>query len=162
MADDGITVTTDGVRQRSTARLIVADPDDRVLLFRTYGRSHDVPPRWITPGGGVDPGEDFADAAVRELREETGLDLDSAGDPFRIVHFAVDTKWHPYELGHWAWFAVRTARFEPSDAGWMPDERVDIVGSRWFSASELAASGEEYEPADLPALIRQGLETLGR
>jgi 8-oxo-dGTP pyrophosphatase MutT (NUDIX family) len=146
--------------ERSTARLIVADEGDAVLLFLTYGKSHDVPPRWITPGGGVDPGEDFRAAGVRELREETGYDLDGLGEAFRIVHFAVDTAWHPYELGHWAWFAVRTGRFEPSDAGWMDDERQDIVAHRWWTADELAASGERFEPDDLPDLVREGLATL--
>lgn len=146
--------------ERSTSRLIVADRDDHVLLFLTYGKDHAVPPRWITPGGGVDPGEDFPAAGVRELQEETGLVVDSVGEPFAHVDFAVNTEWHPYELGHWSWFAIRTDRFEPSDAGWMPDEHVDIVGHRWFTADELAASGESFEPMDLPELIRAGVGTL--
>ncbi|WP_375390159.1 NUDIX hydrolase [uncultured Amnibacterium sp.] len=146
--------------ERSTSRLVVADHDERVLLFLTYGKDHAVPPRWITPGGGVDPGEDFPAAGVRELREETGLVVDSVGEPFAHVDFAVDTAWHPYELGHWSWFAIRTQHFEPSDAGWMPDERDDIVASRWWTADDLAASGEPFEPADLPDLIRQGLARL--
>jgi len=148
------------MRERSTARLIVADEHDAVLLFLTYGRSHDVPPRWITPGGGVDPGEDFRAAGVRELREETGVVIDALPEPFRVVDLDVDTAWHPYELGHWAWFAIRTGRFEPSDAGWMPDERVDIVEHRWWTADELEASGEPYEPDDLPGLIREGIGTI--
>jgi 8-oxo-dGTP pyrophosphatase MutT (NUDIX family) len=148
------------MKERSTARLVVADEQDAVLLFLTYGKAHDVPPRWITPGGGVDPGEDFRAAGIRELREETGLVLDALPEPFHAVDLAVNTVWHPYELGHWAWFAVRTGRFEPDDAGWMPDEREDIVAARWWRADELAASGESFEPEDLPDLIRQGLRTL--
>ncbi len=148
------------VTERSTSRLIVADRDDAVLLFLTYGKDHAIPPRWITPGGGVDPGEDFQVAGVRELHEETGLVVESVGEPFAHVDFAVNTDWHPYELGHWEWFAIRTERFEPSDAGWMPDEHVDIVESRWWSVDELEASGASFEPTDLPALIRTGLSRL--
>ncbi|KAI9097405.1 NUDIX hydrolase domain-like protein [Phlyctochytrium arcticum] len=33
---------------------------------------------WL-PGGGVDPGEDFSAAAVREVKEETGVDVDLKG-----------------------------------------------------------------------------------
>ena len=146
--------------ERSTARLVVADQDDRALLFLTYGKDHAVPPRWITPGGGVDPGEDFPQAGVRELREETGLVVESVGEEFHRFDGPVDTRWHPYETGHWAWFAIRTAHFDPSDAERMPDERVDIVGTRWWTADELEASGEEYEPEDLPDLIRRGVARL--
>ncbi len=62
---------------RSMSRVLVFDEQDRILLFLQYGKSHDVPPRWITPGGGVDPGEDHDQAAIREIHEETGLVLDS-------------------------------------------------------------------------------------
>ena len=47
--------------------------DGEVLLVRHEkgGRSY-----WLVPGGGVDPGETMADAGVRELREETGYDVE--------------------------------------------------------------------------------------
>lgn len=48
----------------------VLDPDERLLLLR-----HTHHGMWGTPGGAVEPGELPAEAASRELREETGLAL---------------------------------------------------------------------------------------
>lgn len=52
---------------------LVYDDEGRLLVVR---RAHD-PGRglWSVPGGRVEPGEDDAAALVRELREETGLDV---------------------------------------------------------------------------------------
>lgn len=60
-----------------------ADPDDRprVLLLLPRGDRE----RWGLPGGGIEPGEDHETAAVREVREETGVDCD-LGDPWLILH----------------------------------------------------------------------------
>jgi 8-oxo-dGTP diphosphatase len=55
-------------RQRVAAYVVVRRADD-VLLARWTGPRG---PEWTLPGGGLDFGEDPADAAVREVREETG------------------------------------------------------------------------------------------
>jgi 8-oxo-dGTP diphosphatase len=50
---------------------------DAVLLIR-----RGTPPRqgeWSLPGGRIEPGERAADAALRELREETGIDAEITG-----------------------------------------------------------------------------------
>ena len=61
---------------RTAARVVLVDDNDRVLLLS--GTDPQVASRWwITPGGGIEVGEDLPAAAIRELAEETGLRLDS-------------------------------------------------------------------------------------
>ena len=56
------------VTGRQTSCGVIVTDGERVLLGHAT-RS----PRWDIPKGTVEPGENFAEAAVRELREETGL-----------------------------------------------------------------------------------------
>jgi 8-oxo-dGTP pyrophosphatase MutT (NUDIX family) len=68
------------LEHRSAVRLVVLDEQGQILLFHT--RSPDYPELgtwWEPPGGGIDPGESYVEAAVRELREETGLVADTVG-----------------------------------------------------------------------------------
>ena len=53
----------------------------RVLLAHRSAGRRDFPDRWSLPGGHVEPGEPPADALVRELREELGVEAVVAGAP---------------------------------------------------------------------------------
>ncbi|MCY7413672.1 MAG: NUDIX domain-containing protein [Salinibacterium sp.] len=135
--------------------MLLFDETGRTLLFLQYGKSRQVPPRWITAGGGVDPGETHDQAALRELFEETGLVIESINPPFRDEDFVPDQRWHPYQTGHWAWYVVHTARFEPARDGWTDEEIADVVDWRWMTADELEADENEFEPPDLAEIIRE-------
>jgi 8-oxo-dGTP pyrophosphatase MutT (NUDIX family) len=69
LPDDGLPVI-----ERSTVRLVVLDTQHKMLLFHTRDLGNpDLGTWWELPAGGIDPGETYRDAAVRELREETGI-----------------------------------------------------------------------------------------
>lgn len=60
---------------RPAARLLVVDAQQRVLLLRFDHRKGPLAGQvyWATPGGVLDPGENFEACALRELAEETGI-----------------------------------------------------------------------------------------
>jgi 8-oxo-dGTP pyrophosphatase MutT (NUDIX family) len=86
------------VTQRQTSCGVIVTDGERILLGHAT-RS----PRWDIPKGTAEREENFADAAVRELREETGL----VAPPDELVGLGV----HPYlrgkDLALFAWTSQR-------------------------------------------------------
>jgi 8-oxo-dGTP pyrophosphatase MutT (NUDIX family) len=61
---------------RVAAYAVITDDQGRMLLPHWSENAHTG---WTMPGGGIDPGEDPADAAVREVFEETGYHVELDG-----------------------------------------------------------------------------------
>lgn len=142
---------------RLTSRVLLLDRDNRVLLFLTKAPDTSGVARWLTPGGGVDTGETHHEAALRELEEETGLVLESVGEPVWSHDFVVEWDSADHDTGHAEFYTATVDAFEPSDAHWTDEERVDVLAHKWWTLSELIATDEAYEPPELVNLVRRQL-----
>ncbi len=135
---------------RPSARVLLVDECDRVLLFSS--RDHGVT-RWYTVGGGVEPGESFEQAALREVAEETGLTGITLsrevwrGRPWTTTRGGVTHQVEQrYFLARVASARVDTSRLEDF-------ERSMITGHRWWSVAELAVTTDLLRPAGLAQLL---------
>ena len=141
-------------RTRHTARILVFDENGALLLMKQHWGRRVRPARWLTVGGGIDPGEDAATAAVRELHEETGLTVDAVGEPVAFREIVLPPA-EEYERRTAVYFALRVPRFEIARDAWTESERDDIVDVRWFTPAELAASDDDFDPEDVRGVLAE-------
>ncbi|MFL9839837.1 NUDIX domain-containing protein [Sphingomonas sp. ST-64] len=135
---------------RPAARILLTDRAGRVLLFRFT--PDDRPPFWCTPGGALDPGESYAQAARRELREETGIDLDCGPEVARREAEFVTIEGEAVSADE-RYFAVTTDVTDILVDGHTALEQRVMREWRWFTRDELATHDEPYFPADLGAML---------
>jgi 8-oxo-dGTP pyrophosphatase MutT (NUDIX family) len=140
---------------RRTSRVLLFDKESRVLLFLTTAPDTSRVARWITPGGGLDAGETHLEGALRELAEETGLTGIPLVGPVWSHSFDVPWDSADHDTGYAEFFSATVDAFDPSDAGWTAEERVDVLAHKWWTVGELLATTELYEPAELIELVRR-------
>jgi ADP-ribose pyrophosphatase YjhB (NUDIX family) len=141
---------------RLAARVFLLDPGDRVLLMRY----DDAPPtgvHWATPGGGLDPGEDYPAAALRELAEETGWADIALGPEIhrdtRLITFTGRTIRQHERL-----FLARTGHPRREIRGVDAMHASDgIAAWHWWTVAELEATTATVWPVGLAGLIRAQL-----
>lgn len=145
------------IRHRETARIALsADSGRFLLMFSHWSPESGLEPRWVTPGGGIEPGEDLALAAARELLEETGLVVRPAefGSKVAELEFRQNWKSGDYETGVAHFFKLQVQEeFLIDRSLWTPEERRDVLDVRWWNTEQLRDSGEIYGPPGLVDLL---------
>lgn len=105
--------------------------DGRLLVVQR-GRGVGVD-SWSLPGGRAEPGETLADAVRRELREETGLEVD-VGDLVGIAE-RISDRAHYVILDFWALASgTASAGDDAADVAWVDRSALaalDLVDGLW-------------------------------
>ncbi|WP_393061137.1 NUDIX hydrolase [Streptomyces sp. LN549] len=145
------------VESRKVARLVLLDPDDRILLMHGFEPEDPASTWWFTPGGGLEGDETREQAALRELAEETGITDVELGPLLwqRMCSFPFDGR--RWDQDEW-YFLARTAQTATDTSGQTGLERRSVAGLRWWTSAELSAARETVYPTRLAELLRTLLD----
>jgi|SRR5450830_1346939 len=146
----------DMMRVRESARLLVMSPQKRVLLFRFV---HTRGPLagddyWATPGGGLEAGETFRAAAIRELKEETGFDALILDEPVSTREFPMQLPDGETVLARERYFVVNTDSETMVRQGWTAQEAEVIADHQWWSHHDLLNATAIVYPEGLTDLLK--------
>jgi 8-oxo-dGTP pyrophosphatase MutT (NUDIX family) len=147
------------MRLRKTARAVLLDPADRVLLFEfIIPKSFiaGVSQFWATPGGEIDPDEDVLDAVAREVREETGIEGVEIGSELWFGSNVITFKGEPIQTLE-RFFHVRSPTSALGATNWTDIEKEVMRAYRWWTVPELIAAKETIFPPRFGYLVERFL-----
>ena len=144
-------------RRRPSSRLLVLDQAHRLLLFRFSHRTGVLAGQdyWATPGGGLQAGETFGEAAIRELREETGIMVRVVEGPIAQREFTLQMPDGEQVVADERFFVVRVGARTVSPDKWTTRESEVMVEHRWWTAADVEATDAMVWPDNLPHMLRE-------
>jgi len=146
------------VRRRPSSRLLVLDPAGCLLLFRFVHKRGALAGQafWATPGGGLEPGETFAEAAIRELKEETGIHVDSVGEAVARREFVMTMPDGEQVVSDEQFFVVCVEDQRVRQDQWTALELEVMAKHKWWTATALKSTHDTVWPDNLPEMLTSG------
>ncbi len=147
------------VIRRPAARVVLLNEQGRIFMMKASDPADPYKPSWWEiPGGGAGFNESLADAARRELYEETGISKVAMGP-------CIWTQYVEFEFGGMRFESdesIFLARTE-GELEWQPQklealEAAAFEGARWWEPRDLLASSEPVLPERLREFLPQILE----
>lgn len=142
-------------RTRPSSRLLILNNSGAVLLFRFSHRDDALEGKvyWATPGGGLEAGESFEQAAIRELHEETGLVRLECGPCVAQRTFTMQLPSGETVKADERFYVINASENELSQAGWSENEKRVISQQKWWTQSELLETDEVIFPEGLTTIL---------
>lgn len=143
------------MRRRPSARLLILDPQDRLLLFRYVFRDGALAgdDYWGTPGGALEDGETFEQAAIRELYEETGITVSRVDAHIAEREFVLRIQSGEDVIAHERYFLIDATGAALSRGGWTAEEANVIADHRWWTRDEIANPQVQIWPDDILEML---------
>lgn len=147
------------MRRRPSARLLILNGAGRLLLFRFVFKDGALAGQdyWATPGGALDEGETFEEAAIRELHEETGIRIDGVGAHVAEREFVLAMPDGEHVMAEERFFLVQAGDTPLSRDGWTAHETRVMTEHKWWPVEELARTDATVWPNNLPAILKSAL-----
>jgi 8-oxo-dGTP pyrophosphatase MutT (NUDIX family) len=148
------------MRNRPSVGLVALDEMQRILLFHIKNtiavvdvKRPTITTWWGPPGGGVEGSETFEEAGIRELWEETGIEVRHLG-PWvwtyeRTIEFPDEVVRFSYR-----YFVVNVQTTEVNISNLLEEERAIYRAHRWWTIDQIEQSEEVFLPPGLPQLLR--------
>ncbi len=146
------------MKRRPASRLLILNPEQRVLLFLFHHTQDALAGQryWATPGGAVENGETFEQAAVRELWEETGIRRQGPGPCIATRTFTMAMPDGNTVLADERFFVIPITGSTLHTGNWTAHEQEVMRDHHWWSRDELLATQDKVYPEQLVEMLWPG------
>lgn len=133
------------MKVRKSSRAILLDSEDRIFLFKfEFAMLSEHNTLWVTPGGGVEDGENFEQALSREIYEELGFEI--KGD-FKWLYYRnkpFTTKSGQTFISEERYYLIKVDNFNINFENMTYNEQNHTKDWKWWTIEEIMGFSETF------------------